>query len=187
MYPDENSAFWATTVSPAPVLVVENDDGLVALDPVSPQLGVLPAVESPSFRSVVPKRGPVPKAPPFSADDIASISQHLKLLSDCLSGLADSPSHVSAPPAPKPVAPKLLLSLSPDEVVRLVHRPVLCLCRYVLAIVPTALTQKRIRPRRSFIVLLGVAVFAIIRTSSRPVWMANGLMGASSCYRWALM
>ncbi len=122
MYPDENSAFWATTVSPAPVLVVENDDGLVALDPVSPQLGVLPTVESPSFRSVVPKRGPVTKAPPFSADDIASISQHLKLLSDCLSGLADSPSPVS-PPAPEPVAPKLLSSLSPDEVVWLVHRP----------------------------------------------------------------
>ncbi len=121
-YPDENSAFCATTVSPSPVLV-ENDDRLVALDPVSPWLGVLPAVESPSFKSVVPKRGPVLKAPPFLADDIESIFQHLKLLLDCLSGLADSPSPVLAPPAPAIVAPKLLLPLSPNEVVRLVHPP----------------------------------------------------------------
>ena len=120
-YPDENSVFRATTVSPAPVLV-KNEDELVMLDPVSPRLGVPPAVESPSFKSVVPKRGPVLKAPPFSANAIASISQHLKLLLDCLSGLADSPSPASAPLALEPVAPKLLSSLSPDEVVRLVHR-----------------------------------------------------------------
>jgi hypothetical protein len=63
-YPDKNSAFRATTVSPAPLLV-ENDDGLVALAPVSPRLNIPPAIESPSFKSIVPKRGPVPTAPPF--------------------------------------------------------------------------------------------------------------------------
>jgi hypothetical protein len=88
-------------VSPAPVLV-EDDDGLVVLAPVSPQLGVLLVVGSPSFKSVVPKRGPGPKAPPFLAVDIASISQYLKLLSDRLSGLADSPSPVSTPPPLRP-------------------------------------------------------------------------------------
>ncbi len=92
-------------------------------EPGSPRLGVPPAVESPSFRSVVPKQGPVLKAPPFLANDIVSISQHLKLLSDHLSGFADSPSPASAPLAFEPVAPKLLSSLSPDEVVCLVHRP----------------------------------------------------------------
>ncbi len=51
------------------------------------------------------------------------ISQHLKLLSDHLSGLADHLSPVTTPPASAPVAPKLLSSLSRDEVVRLVHRP----------------------------------------------------------------
>jgi hypothetical protein len=121
-YPDKNSAFRATTDSPAPVLV-KNDDGLVVLDSVSPRLGIPPAVKSPSFKSVVPKRGPVPKAPPFLANNIASISQHLKLLLDCLSGLADSPSPASTPPALKPVAPKLLLTLTPDEVARLIHCP----------------------------------------------------------------
>ena len=121
-YPDENSALCTTADSPAPVLV-ENDDGSVVLDSVSPRLGIPPAVESPSYKSVVPKQGPVPKAPPFLANDIASISQHLKLLLDRLSGLADSPSPVSAPPALKHVAPKLLSSLSPDEVVCLVHCP----------------------------------------------------------------
>ncbi len=86
-------------------------------------MGVPLGLESPSFKSVVPKQGPVPKVPPFLADNIASVSQHLKLLSDCLSGLADPPSPAPAPPEIEPVAPKLLSSLSPDEVVRLVHRP----------------------------------------------------------------
>ncbi len=35
--------------------------------------------------------------------------------------------------------------------------------------------------------LLDVAVSAIIGTSFRPVWMANGLMGESFRYRWALI
>ncbi len=110
-YPDKNLAFPAMTVSSAPVLV-ENDDSLVALAPVSLQLDGLPAGESPCFKSIVPKRGPVPTDPPFWADDIAVISQHLKLLSDRLSGLADHPSPITNPPASDPVAPKLLSSLS---------------------------------------------------------------------------
>ena len=63
-YPDENSAFRATMVSPAPVLV-KNDNSLVALAPVSPRLDGPPAGESPCFKSIVPKRGPVPTAPFF--------------------------------------------------------------------------------------------------------------------------
>ena len=98
-------------VSSAPVLV-ENDDSSVALAPVSPRLDGPPAAESSSFKSIVPKRGPAPTAPPFWADDIAVISHHLKLLSDRLSGLADPPSPVTTPLALDPVPPKLLLSLS---------------------------------------------------------------------------
>ncbi len=104
-------------------MLVKNDDSSVALAPVSPQLDGPPAGESPCFKSIVPKRGPVPIAPPFLADGIAVISQHLKLLSDHLSGLADPPSPITTPPASDPVAPKLLSSLSRDEVVRLVHCP----------------------------------------------------------------
>ena len=101
--------------------MVKNDDWLVVLESVSPQMGVPLVLESPSFKSVVPKTGLVPKVPPFLANNIASISQHLKLLPDRLSGLADSPSPASAPLEIKPVAPTLLSSLSPGEVVRLVH------------------------------------------------------------------
>ena len=121
-YSDKNSAFCTMKDSPAPVWV-KNDDGLVVLDTVSPRLGVSPVLESPSFKSVVPKRGPVPKVPPFLADNIASISQHFKLLSDRLSGLADPPSPALAPPGIEPMSPKLLSPLSHDEVIRLVHRP----------------------------------------------------------------
>ena len=121
-YPDENAVFCTTTDSPAPVLV-KNDDGLVVVESVSPRMGVPPVLESPSFKSIIPKQGSAPKVIPFLADDIASISQHLKILSYCLSGIADSPSPSSAPPEVEPMAPKLLLSLSPDEVVHLVHRP----------------------------------------------------------------
>ena len=35
--------------------------------------------------------------------------------------------------------------------------------------------------------LLDVAISAIIGTSFRPVWMANGLMGGSFHYPWALI
>ena len=64
-YPDKNLVFRATTVSPAPVLV-ENDDSSVALAPVSPRLDDPPAGESPCFKSIVPKRGPAGSySPPF--------------------------------------------------------------------------------------------------------------------------
>ena len=72
---------------------------------------------------LTPSEARFPRLSLFLADDIASISQHLKLLSYCLSGLADSPSPASAPPEIEPMAPKLLSSLSPDEVVHLVHCP----------------------------------------------------------------
>ena len=136
--------------------------------------------------TVVSKRSPVLKPPPFLADNIASISQQLKLLSDHLSGLADSPSPALAPPVLVPVAPKLLSSLSPDKVVRLVH----CLGSLSLPVRPCNWSYgsdtKTHWTRRSFTVLLGATVSAIIGTSYRPASMANGLMGGSFHYCLAL-
>ena len=96
---------------------------LCAMHACYADLRKMPMLESPSFASVVPKRGPVPKVLPFLAEDIALIFQHLEVLLDCLFGIADSPSPTLTPPVVEPVAPKLLWSLSSDEVVRLVHHP----------------------------------------------------------------
>jgi hypothetical protein len=136
IYPTEGSAFWAKTASSqspsnlslvtpavieddgslAPVEVVVTD-GSLAHDDTKPVPNLTP------FTSVVPEWGPCPTVHPFSADGIVTISKHLKLLLDCLSGITESPSPDSSPPASDAVAPLLLSSLSPDEVVRLVHCP----------------------------------------------------------------
>jgi hypothetical protein len=100
----------------APIKAVVTD-GSSAHDDAKPEPGL------PSFTSVIPERGPCPTVHPFFADNIATISKHLKLLSDCLSGITGSPSPDSSPLASDAVAPKLLSSLSPDEVVCIVHRP----------------------------------------------------------------
>jgi hypothetical protein len=110
-----------------PVLI--EDDGSLApikvvVKTISPALVVAkPTPVLPLFTSVVLKRGPLPKVHPFLADNIAAISKHLKLLLDCLSGIAISPSPDSSPQDSNPVAPKHLSSLSPNEVVRLMHHP----------------------------------------------------------------
>ncbi len=110
-----------------PVLI-EDDGSLAPIEAVakSPSLvpvDAVPTPELPLFTSVVPKQGPLPKVQPFSVDVITTISKHLKLLLDCLSGIVVSPSPNSSPPDSNPVAPKLFSSLSPNKVVRLVHRP----------------------------------------------------------------
>ncbi len=59
--------------SPAPVLV-EDDGGLVVeLDSSMPGVAA-PTPKSPSFTSIVPKCGPLPKVHPFLVEDIATIS-----------------------------------------------------------------------------------------------------------------
>jgi hypothetical protein len=77
-------------------------------------------LELPTFFSLVPKQHRWAKSTTFSVDDLALISKHLQVLSDRLSGLTVFP-----PPSSglDPVAPKLLSSLSHEEVVWLVHCP----------------------------------------------------------------
>jgi hypothetical protein len=104
------------------VLIEDDCKMVVKMNPPAPVV-IEPTPMLPLFHSIVPKHGPLPKVHPFSADNIATITQHLKLLLDWLSGTAASPSPNSSPQDSGPVAPKLLSSLSPNEVIRLVHRP----------------------------------------------------------------
>jgi hypothetical protein len=122
IYQDEGSAFQATMDSSDPMLIEDDCETVVKMNPPAPVV-IEPTPILPSFHSIVPKRGPLPKVLPFSADNIATITQHLKLLLDRLSRIAASPSPNSSPQDSRPLAPKLLSSLSPDEVIRLVHRP----------------------------------------------------------------
>ena len=122
IYQDKGSAFWAKTDSSEPVLIEDDCATVVRMNPPAPVV-IEPMPTLPSFHSIVPKRASLPKVHPFSADDIATITQHLKLLSDHLCRIAASSSLDSSPQDSGPVAPKLLSSLSPDKVVRLVHRP----------------------------------------------------------------
>ncbi len=122
IYQDKGSAFWATTDSSDPVLFEDDCKMIVKMNPPAPVV-IEPTPMLPLFHSIVLKRGPLPKVHPFFAYDIATITQHLKLLSDHLSGITASPSPDSSPQDSGPMAPKLLSSLSPDKVVRLVHRP----------------------------------------------------------------
>jgi hypothetical protein len=122
IYQDKGSVFWATTDSSDPMLIEDDCKTVVKMNHPAPVV-IKPTPMLPLFHSIVPKRGPLPKVHPFSADDIATITQHLKLLSDWLSGIAASPSPDSSPQDSRPVAPKLLSSLSPNEVIRLVHHP----------------------------------------------------------------
>ena len=128
LYPAEGSAFRARTdptPSPghhrtdAPALIEDDgslDDGA---SPVDDSVLALP-----TFRSLVPKQVRRRPSMPFSPDDLALISKQLQVLSDQLSGVtAPPPSPSPQPPDSTPVAPRLLSSLSQDEVVRLVHRP----------------------------------------------------------------
>jgi hypothetical protein len=132
LYPAESSAFRARAgaepspelrLSGDPVLIEDND--LIAqvacdVNDDSPPPIVDTELELPMFFSLVPKQLRWAKSTTFLVDDLALISKHLQVLSDRLSGLT-----VSLPPSSglDPVAPKLLSSLSHEEVVWLVHRP----------------------------------------------------------------
>lgn len=120
--PPDGSAFRARTdplPSPGPALIEDDtsqDGGSYLVD--------APASDLPQFTSLVPKQVRRRQSTTFSPDDLALISKQLQVLSDRLSGVTAPP----PPPSPQPtdsasVAPRLLSSLSQDEVVRLVHRP----------------------------------------------------------------
>ncbi len=132
LYPAESSAFRAHAgTKPLPELhllgnpVLIEDDGLIAqvacdVNNDSPPPIVDTEPELPTFFSLVPKQLCQAKSTTFLMDNLALIFKHLQVLLDRLSGLT-----VSLPPSlgSDPVAPKLLSSLSHEEVVWLVHRP----------------------------------------------------------------
>ncbi len=131
-YPAESSAFRAHAgAEPSPELclsgdlVLIEDDGLIAqvacdVNDDSPPPIVNMESELPTFFSLVPKQLRRAKSTTILVDDLALISKHLQVLSDRLSGLMVSPPPCSGS---DPAAPKLLSSLSHEEVVWLVHRP----------------------------------------------------------------
>ena len=167
-------------------MLVENDNSSVALAPVSPRLDGPPAIESPSFKSIVPKRGPVPTAPLFW---LMTLLQSLNTSSFCrivclgwlILPLLHRLLRHSSLWLLNSSRLCLLMRWSASSIIR-----DLCLCRSVPAIGPMVRTQRRIGLQRSFTMLLGAAAFAIIGTSYRPALMANGLTGESFRYRLAL-
>ncbi len=130
--PAESSAFRACVgTEPSPELrlsgdpVLIEDNGLIAQVACDVNNDLPPPIvdmepELPTFFSLIPKQLRQAKSTTFLVDNLALISKHLQVLSDWLFGLTVSP-----PPSlgSDPVAPKLLSSLSHEEVVRLVHRP----------------------------------------------------------------
>jgi hypothetical protein len=132
LYPAESSAFCVRAdAEPSPELrlsgdpVLIEDNGLIAqvacdINNDLPPPIVDTKLELPTFFSLVPKQLRRAKSTTLSVDNLALISKHLQVLLDWLSGLT-----VSLPPSLglDPVAPKLLSSLSHEEVVWLVHHP----------------------------------------------------------------
>jgi hypothetical protein len=132
LYPAESSAFRARAgvefspelhLSGDPVLI--EDVGLIAQVACDVNNDLPPPINDTeselfTFVSLVPKQVRWAKSTTFSVDNLALISKHLQVLVDWLSDLTVSP-----PPSLglDPVAPKLLSSLSHEEVVWLVHRP----------------------------------------------------------------
>ncbi len=132
LYPAESSPFRVRTgAEPLPELshsgnpVLIEVDGSIAevacdVNNDSPPPIVDTESELPTFFSLVQKQHRQAKSITFLVDNLALISKHLQVLSDRLSGFTVFP-----PPSLglDPFAPKLLSSLSHEEVVRLVHRP----------------------------------------------------------------
>jgi hypothetical protein len=172
----------------APVVI--KDDGSLApfeavvTDGSSAHDDAKPAPDLPSFTSVVPEQGPRPTVHPFSADNIATISKHLKLLSDCFPGSLSLPLLIHLPRPPMQWLPNFFLLSHP------MRWSALCIIRghrlhpSVPAIGLTVPTPRLIGLQRSFIVLSAAAVSKITSISFRPVLMASGLMGVSS--HWVL-
>ncbi len=100
-------------------MLIEDDGSLAPVQEViktdSPPLNYINP-DLLSFTSIVLKQGPHLKVKSFSADNIAAICNHLKLLLDRLSGFDASPSLHSPQLDSNPVAPKLLSSLTLDKV-----------------------------------------------------------------------
>ena len=93
-----------------------------------------------------------------------SIAQHLQLLFDQLSGLPTPP---SSPPADsEPPTPQLLSSLSPNDVIGLVHRPM-------------AWTRRPIGLPKYCTGLWDVAISGSTSTSIKPALMVSGWLVAS--------
>ncbi len=132
LYPAESSAFCARAgAEPSPELrllgdpVLIEDNGLIAqvacdVNDDSPPPIVNMESELPTFFSLVPKQLRWAKSTTFSVDNLALISKHLQVLLDRLSSLTVSPPPSSGLDS---VAPKILSSLTHEEVVCLVHRP----------------------------------------------------------------
>ncbi len=131
IYPAKPSAFHAHTgdeVLPSMDPVLIKDDGSATPIEASGDNGFsVPVYDAigdiPLLYSHVPKRGPRAGVKSLSPDAIATISRHLQHLLTELLGLSGSPPTDSTPLDPGPVAPRLLLSLSHDDVVCLVHCP----------------------------------------------------------------
>jgi hypothetical protein len=132
-YPAKGSAFRvgaALASSPAlrpldaPVLI--EDDGSSADNVTAPPLAVDVALDLPTFTSMVPMQVCPASSQSFSSDDLAMISKQLQVLLDCLSGITiPSPPAVleSGSPVLDSDTTQLLLSLSREDVVQLVHCP----------------------------------------------------------------
>ena len=130
LYPDEGSAFRASTglstssklcESDAPVVIEDNSqrsdsDGDPPQDHDS-------GSDLPTFTSFVPKQVRQTHSKTFSADDLAIISKHLQGLLGNMNPPPPSPPSDSDPPVLAPVAPRLLSTLSQEDVVKLIHRP----------------------------------------------------------------
>ena len=135
-YPAEGSAFWAgaAPVSPpalcpsdAPVLIEEDGSSVDNGDATPPADDIESGL--PTFSSLVPKQVRRASSTSFSPNDLALLLKQLQVLSDRLSGITvpslPSPPAVSDSGAPVSDSdtPRLLSSLSQEDVVRLVHRP----------------------------------------------------------------
>jgi hypothetical protein len=126
LYPSESSAFCARTgadplpklcLSGDPVLIKDggsNTHGACNVNNGPPPSTDDIAMDLPMFISPVPKQACQAKSKTFSADNLALISRHLQFLLDWLSGLPVLP---PPPSVLDPVDPKLLSSLSHEEVV----------------------------------------------------------------------
>jgi len=114
IYPSERPAFRASSGSvPSPSLPLPDDPAIIEDNTSLAGSELLP--------SPVPQWAPPVPPTSFSADDLASIAQHLQVLSTKLSSLQSPPPDSSETSTTPPS--RLLSTLSLDEVVRLVHRP----------------------------------------------------------------
>jgi hypothetical protein len=190
LYPAESSALRARAdAAPLPEIclsgdpVLIEDKGSIAHNTGDINNDLPPPFDAsesdlPLFVSPVPKQVCWAKLCAFSVHDLTLISKQLQVLSDRLSGLTVSP-----PPSDLD-APKLLSSLSHEEVVPLAHRPGSALPPVRPCDWSNGSDTKTHWTSEELHHALGCRRFRnykhIIQTSS----MANGLMEGSSCSCW---